>query len=78
MCCCDAPSRGWLCYAGITGCVCVCVCVSVCVCRPDYVHISQTLPVIQTVNVYGNEYAKKNIKKTFNDQNSQVLLCGFF
>lgn len=49
-------------------------CLSVFVCCLNY--FSQMLPVIQTVSVYGNEYAKKTIKKTLNGHNFHLL--GFF
>lgn len=41
-------------------------------------YFSQMLPVIQTVSVCANEYAKKTIKKTLNGHNFLLWLLFFF
>lgn len=40
-------------------------------------YFSQMLPVIQTVSVCANEYAKKTIKKTLNGHNFCLWLLFF-
>lgn len=71
---------GKWCDNGSENRVCVSVkpqgCLSVFVYCLNY--FSQMLPVIQTVSVCANEYAKKTIKKTLNGHNFLLWLLFFF